>query len=126
MRRACKSFRFRAGACFARDGRAVVLDLKAVGLSTPPDCPGGSHPDPEYLFHWPTTVPGGFRVAEVWTPRAKWDAFEAAGQPAQMGTPKKDFHEVVSYLTQPRLGPRDPSPPFSQHRSVLSGGPTHR
>ena len=60
---------------------------------------GGSHPDPECLFHWAATVPGGFRVIDVWTSREKWDAFEATGLPAQLGTPKKDFFEVVNYLT---------------------------
>ena len=61
--------------------------------------PGGSHPDPECLFHWATTIPGGFRVTDVWTSREKWDAFEATGIPAQMGTPKKEFYDVVNYLT---------------------------
>ena len=61
--------------------------------------PGGSHPDPECLFHWATTIPGGFRVTDVWTSRAAWDAFEATGLPAQLGTPKKDFFEVVNFLT---------------------------
>ena len=40
-----------------------------------------------------------FRVTDVWTSREKWDAFEATGIPAQMGTPKKEFYEVVNYLT---------------------------
>jgi hypothetical protein len=61
--------------------------------------PGGSHPDPECLFHWATTIPGGFRVTDVWTSREKWDAFEATGIPAQMGTPKTEFYDVVNYLT---------------------------
>ncbi len=61
--------------------------------------PGGSHPDPECLFHWATEVPGGFRVTDVWTSREKWDAFEATGLPGQLGTPTKDFYEVVNYLT---------------------------
>jgi hypothetical protein len=61
--------------------------------------PGGSHPDPECLFHWATKVPGGFRVTDVWTSREKWDAFEATGLPGQLGTPTKDFYEVVNYLT---------------------------
>ena len=61
--------------------------------------PGGSHPDPECLFHWAAAVPQGLRVTDVWTSRAAWDAFEATGLPAQMGTPKKDFFDVVNFLT---------------------------
>ena len=61
--------------------------------------PGGSHPDPECLFHWATEVSGGFRVTDVWTSREKWDAFEATGLPDRLGKPKKEFYEVVNYLT---------------------------
>ena len=43
--------------------------------------------------------PRGFRVTDVWTSRAAWDTFEASGLPTRLGTPKKDFFEVVNYLT---------------------------
>ena len=61
--------------------------------------PGGSHPDPECLFHWAAAIPQGLRVTDVWTSREKWDAFEASGLPGKMGTPKINFFEVVNYLT---------------------------
>jgi hypothetical protein len=61
--------------------------------------PEGEHPDPECLFHWATEIPQGFRVTDVWTSRAAWDAFEAGGLPAQLGRPHKDFFDVVNFLT---------------------------
>jgi hypothetical protein len=61
--------------------------------------PGGSHPDPNCLFHWVEEIPGGIRVTDVWKSRKDWDAFEAGGIPAQMGDAKKEFHEVLNFLT---------------------------
>jgi hypothetical protein len=51
------------------------------------------------LFHWAEEIPGGFRVTDVWASRKDWDKFEATGIPGQMGEPKKEFHEVVNFLT---------------------------
>jgi hypothetical protein len=60
---------------------------------------GGSHPDPECLFHWAAEIPGGFRVIDVWTSREKWDAFAAGGIPSRLGDYKTEFYDVVNYLT---------------------------
>jgi hypothetical protein len=77
---------------------ATLADYNKV-LSDAGITPGGSHPDPDCLFHWATEIQGGFRVTDVWTSRAKWDEFEATGIPTQMGTPKKQFFDVANFLT---------------------------
>ena len=63
---------------------ATVEEYKKI-LSDAGITAGGSHPDPECLFHWATEVAGGFRVTDVWTSREKWDAFEATGTAWSVG-----------------------------------------
>ena len=37
--------------------------------------PQGAHPDPDCLFHWAADTPQGYRVTDVWTSQAKFEAF---------------------------------------------------
>jgi hypothetical protein len=50
-------------------GPGATADAYRKILSEAGITPGGSHPDPECLFHWASVIPGGFRVIDVWTSR---------------------------------------------------------
>jgi hypothetical protein len=73
--------------------------IKALGAS-----PEGKHPDPGCLFHWVTTIEGGYRVTDVWREKSAFETFisERVG-PAmqQLGAPQPQvrFIDVENFLT---------------------------
>ena len=60
---------------------------------------GGSHPDPECLFHWATTVPGGSGSLTSGRRGRSGTRSRQPGCPPRWARRRRTSFEVVNYLT---------------------------